>query len=44
MEMPDPKKFFSAGAGSTQRYDLEDGTILLPVYLHLPGENQELQS
>ena len=37
MEMPDPEKFFSAGAGSTQRYDLEDGTILLPVYFTPPG-------
>jgi len=35
--MPDPEKFFSAGAGSTQRYDLEDGTILLPVYFTPPG-------
>ncbi|MFC1716515.1 exo-alpha-sialidase [Candidatus Poribacteria bacterium] len=32
LEMPDPDKFFSAGAGSTQRVDLQDGTILLPIY------------
>ena len=32
LEMPDPEKFFSAGAGCTQRVDLQDGTILLPVY------------
>ncbi|MBM4037247.1 MAG: exo-alpha-sialidase [Planctomycetes bacterium] len=32
MEMPDNKKFFSAGAGSVQRYDLPNGDILLPIY------------
>jgi hypothetical protein len=32
LEMPDPRKFFSAGAGSTQRVDLENGDILLPIY------------
>jgi hypothetical protein len=30
--MPDCPAFASAGAGSTQRVDLEDGTILLPIY------------
>jgi len=32
MAMPDGERFFSAGAGSTQRVDLADGTILLPIY------------
>jgi len=30
LEMPDRPEFHNAGAGSTQRFDLEDGTILLP--------------
>ncbi|HCE45814.1 MAG TPA: sialidase [Lentisphaeria bacterium] len=36
VDMPDKKKFFSAGAGSTQRFDLEDGDILLPIYVRTP--------
>jgi hypothetical protein len=32
LAMPGGKKFFSAGAGCTQRVDLENGEILLPVY------------
>jgi hypothetical protein len=32
LEMPDPVKFQSAGAGSVQRLDLPDGEILLPIY------------
>lgn len=32
LEMPDPDKFYGAGAGSVQRLDLPDGDILLPVY------------
>ena len=32
LEMPVRPEFASAGAGSTQRLDLDDGTILLPVY------------
>src|SRR5699024_8766057 len=32
LEMPDDKKFHNCGAGSVQRYDKADGTILLPVY------------
>jgi hypothetical protein len=32
LEMPDPMKFQSAGAGSVQRVDLPDGDILLPIY------------
>ncbi len=30
--MPDEVKFFNAGAGSTQRVDLPNGDILLPIY------------
>jgi hypothetical protein len=32
MEMPQGRKFFSAGAGCTQRVDLPSGEILLPIY------------
>ena len=30
--VPDEPRLEAAGAGSTHRYDLEDGTILLPIY------------
>lgn len=30
--IPDDKKFYHEGAGSVQRYDEADGTILLPTY------------
>ena len=30
--MPDEDKFWNAGAGSTQRVDLENGDVLLPIY------------
>jgi len=40
LEMPDPEKFYDCGAGSTQRYDKSDGTILLPVYFRPPGRGQ----
>lgn len=32
LELPDSDFFWSCGAGSAQRWDEEDGTILLPVY------------
>jgi len=32
LDMPDPDRFFSAGAGAAQRVDLPDGTALLPIY------------
>lgn len=32
LKMPDDPKFASAGAGSVQRLDLENGDLLLPVY------------
>jgi len=39
LEMPDPVKFCDAGAGCTQRVDVADGTILLPIYFRPPGKN-----
>jgi hypothetical protein len=33
LEVPDTPEFFHAHAGSSQRYDLSDGTVLLPVHL-----------
>ncbi|MCC2672434.1 MAG: hypothetical protein K0Q72_4906, partial [Armatimonadetes bacterium] len=38
VEMPDKEKFYNAGAGCTQRVDLEDGEILLPIYFRKHGE------
>lgn len=40
MSMPDEPRFEDCGAGSAQRYDLEDGTILLPVYFKKKGAKQ----
>ncbi|MDO6438995.1 exo-alpha-sialidase [Cyclobacterium sp. 1_MG-2023] len=37
LEMPALEKFEDCGAGSVQRYDKSDGTILLPVYYRSPG-------
>lgn len=37
--MPEGPKFSHAGAGCTQRYDLPDGTVLLPVYFKGPDNN-----
>lgn len=34
LKMPDYKRFHDCGAGSAQRYDKKDGTILLPVAFH----------
>jgi hypothetical protein len=42
MEMPDPVRFAQAGAGCVQRYDLEDGSILLPIYFHPPEQNSRV--
>jgi hypothetical protein len=36
MEMPDEPRFKNAGAGSSQRYDLPSGEILLPIYFKEP--------
>lgn len=42
MSMGDDPRFAFCGAGCTQRYDLADGTILLPIYFRptLPGRRQ----
>jgi len=37
VDMPDDPKFYSSGAGSTQRVDLPNGDILLPIYLKAQG-------
>jgi hypothetical protein len=37
--MPDKVKFYNSGAGCVQRYDLPDGTILLPFYFKPPGKS-----
>ena len=39
LEMYDNDKFFNSGAGCVQRYDLEDGNILLPIYFSPKGKN-----
>ena len=39
LEMPDRPAFASAGAGSTQRVDCDDGTILLPIYFRPISED-----
>lgn len=40
MAMPNVPEFENCGAGSAQRVDLEDGTILLPVYFKKKAEKQ----
>ena len=42
LEMPDEEKFSNSGAGCVQRYDLEDGTILLPISFLPPGKNSRV--
>ncbi len=39
LPMPEGPKFYNAGAGCTQRYDLPDGTLLLPIYFKPPESN-----
>lgn len=39
VDMPDDPKFYSSGAGSTQRVDLPNGDILLPIYYRPKGAN-----
>ncbi len=40
--MPDDEKFYNSGAGCAQRFDLEDGTILLPISFRPPGKNSRV--
>ena len=42
LEMPEGERFHDAGAGCTQRYDLADGTILLPFYYRPPKQNSRV--
>lgn len=42
LEMPEGGKFHNAGAGCVQRYDLDDGIILLPVYFRPEGKNSRV--
>jgi hypothetical protein len=42
LAMPEGDKFHDAGAGCTQRDDLADGTILLPIYFRPPGKNSRV--
>jgi len=37
VSMPDEEHFFNAGSGCSQRLDLPDGTILLPIYFGTRG-------
>lgn len=39
LKMPGDEKYANCGAGCTQRVDLPDGTILLPMSLKIPGGN-----
>lgn len=39
VEMPECPEFANAGAGSAQRVDIDDGTILLPIYYKPVSEN-----
>ena len=41
LELPEAPQFQSSGAGSTQRYDLPNGDILLPVYYYHPDRTVE---
>lgn len=40
LAMPAEDKFWCAGAGSTQRVDLPDGEVLLPIYFKGPADPQ----
>lgn len=42
LQMPDGEYFHDAGAGCSQRIDLSDGTILLPIYFRPPGKNSRV--
>lgn len=40
LKMPDTSMFYNAGAGSTQRVDLPNGDVLLPVYFKSKDANE----
>ena len=42
MEMPESGAFANAGSGCVQRLDLEDGSILLPIYFSPPEKNSRV--
>lgn len=42
LDMPEGPTFDNAGAGCTQRFDLADGTILLPISFVPPGKNSRV--
>jgi hypothetical protein len=42
LNMPDEDKFYNAGAGCVQRYDLDDGIILLPISFRPNGKNSRV--
>lgn len=42
LQMSAGGKFRDAGAGCVQRYDLEDGSILLPIYFCPAGKNSRV--
>ena len=42
LKMPDSDKFYNAGAGCAQRYDLDDGIILLPISFRPNGKNSRV--
>lgn len=42
LQMPNEEKFYNSGAGCVQRYDLDNGTILLPISFHPIGKNSRV--
>lgn len=42
LKMPDSDKFYNAGAGCAQRYDQDDGIILLPISFRPNGKNSRV--
>lgn len=42
LKMPDGDKYHNAGAGCVQRYDLDDGIILLPISFRPEGKNSRV--
>ncbi len=42
LQMPKGAKFYNSGAGCVQRFDLDDGTILLPISFKPTGKNSRV--